>query len=174
MGFRKNAGKYLENWIDHANQQYAMKGLAIVNKIPTPWIVQRKYSPFKKTYEIASAFPEKKSTVDFGGTSQNFSIWFDVKVTKHKTSFPLINIHKHQMEYLEAVQKQGGKAFFLIHSEFHQKTWLMWIKQLLDFIETEKRKSIPFGWFEANCSEVKSRNGIVLDYLTEALKQGEG
>jgi|SRR3954471_8276920 recombination protein U len=172
--FKKNAGKYLENWIDWANQQYLDRGLAVVTKIPTPWIVQRKYSPYTKTYEIARAFPEKKSTVDFGGTSQTYSIWFDAKVTKNKTSFPLVNIHQHQIEYLKMVQAQGGKAFFLIHAELKQKTWLLWIEQLLEFIRIAKRKSIPFEWLDQNCAEIRSRNGIVLDYLSEVLKQKEG
>jgi len=172
--FKKNAGKFLEDWIDFANKQYYDRGLAVVNKIPTPWVVQRKYHPYRKTYEIANAFPEKKSTVDFGGTSQTHSIWFDAKVTKQKTSFPLKNIHQHQIEYLEKVQAQGGKAFFLIHSELRQRTWLVWIGQLLEFIKTETRKSIPFDWLDQQCAVVKSKNGIVLDYLSEALKQREG
>lgn len=169
-----NRGKYFEDWIDWANQQYLERGLAVVTKIPTPWKVIRKYSPYKKTYEIAHAFPEKKSTVDFGGTSRTKSIWFDAKVTKLKTSFPLSNIHKHQMEYLKQVQEQGGKAFFLIHSELLTKTWLLWNEQLLNFIDQETRKSIPFTWMDENCSLVKSSNGIVLDYLTEVFKQREG
>jgi recombination protein U len=172
--FKKNAGKYFEDWIDFANQQYKSKGLAVINKIPTPWVVQRKYSPYKKTYEIATAFPEKKSTVDFGGTSQNLSIWFDAKVTKNKTSFPLVNIHKHQIEYLESVREQGGKAFFLIHSEALERTWLIWITQLLDFIKAETRKSIPFQWLDTHCSQVKSRNGIVLDYLSVIFSREKG
>lgn len=172
--FKKNAGKYFEDWIDHANLQYLQRGRAVVNKIPTPWKVQRKYSPFKKTYEIANAFPEKKSTVDFGGTSQKYSIWFDAKVTKSKTAFPIANIHAHQIEYLKSVHNQGGKAFFLIHAETLGKTWLIWISQLIEFMATEKRKSIPFAWFNENCSIIKSQNGIVLDYLSEALGQREG
>jgi recombination protein U len=171
---QKNRGKYFEDWIDWANQQYLDRGLAVVTKIPTPWKVIRKYSPYKKTYEIAYAFAEKKSTVDFGGTSRSHSIWFDAKVTKNTRSFPLANIHKHQIEYLKQVHAQGGKAFFLIHAEDSKKTWLLWNDQLLDFMANNKRKSIPFTWMDENCAVVKSNNGIVLDYLSEALKQREG
>jgi recombination protein U len=172
--FKKNAGKYFEDWIDWANKQYLDRGLAVVNKIPTPWKVQRKYSPYKKTYEIANAFPEAKSTVDFGGTANSCSIWFDAKVTKNKTSFPLVNIHKHQIDYLKNVHNQGGKAFLLIHSEHLKSTWLLWIDQLLNFMEHETRKSIPFTWFNDNCSLIKSKNGIVLHYLEEALHREKG
>src|SRR6476620_7946381 len=111
-----NRGQYLEEWIEQTNQVYNNKNMAIITKIPTPWKVQRSRSPYTKQYQINSAFPEKKSTVDFGGTASNQSIWFDVKATTNKTSFPLVNIHKHQIEYLEKVARQGGKAFILIHS----------------------------------------------------------
>mgnify|MGYP003574934701 CR=1 FL=1 len=174
MTFKKNAGKYFEEWIDWANQQYMDRGQAVVTKIPTPWKVIRKYSPYKKTYEIATAFPEKKSTVDFGGTASAQSLWFDAKVTKDEKRFPLQNIHKHQIEYLKQVHQQGGKAFFLIHSEHFKCTWLLWNSQLMEFMETTKRKSIPFSWLDENCAIVKSSNGIVLDYLPEVLKQREG
>jgi recombination protein U len=168
---RANRGKYFEDWVDMSNAHYNAKGMAVITKIPTPWKVQRKYSPFKKTYEIANAFPEKKSTVDFGGTAAKMSIWFDVKVTTNKTSFPLANIHKHQIDYLRSVHEQGGKAFLMIHSEVHKRTWLIWIDVLIDFMETNTRKSILFSWMDTHCSEVKSNNGIILDYLPLILQK---
>ena len=168
-----NRGQYLEDWIEQTNQVYNVKGLAIITKIPTPWKIQRNYSPFTKQYQISGAFPEKKSTVDFGGTASNQSIWFDVKATTNKTSFPLVNIHKHQIDYLEKVAKQGGKAFILIHSRESKKTWILWIDQLFKFMTENKRKSIPFEWFETNCSEVKQGHGVMLDYLPIILRRNE-
>lgn len=168
-----NRGVRLEELIEQANQVYLRKDKAVITKIPTPWKVQRKYSPYSKTYQIANAFPEKKSTVDFGGTANFHSIWFDVKSTKNKTSFPLKNIHKHQIDYLERVAKQGGKAFFLIHSEHHKKTWVLWIDQFFQFIGEFDRKSIPFEWLETNCEKVPKGLGIALDYLPVVLKRKE-
>ena len=168
-----NRGQYLEEWIEQANRIYLIKNKAVISKIPTPWKVQRKYSPYTKSYQIYNAFPEAKSTVDFGGTACFQSIWFDVKSTKNKTSFPLANISKHQIEYLKKVAIQGGKAFFLIHSELSKKTWLLWIDQLFNFTGESKRKSIPFEWFETNCDQVPKGHGIVLDYLPLVLKRKE-
>jgi recombination protein U len=144
----------------------------VITKIPTPWKVQRKFSPYEKSYNIAYAFPEKKSTVDFGGTAKGKSIWFDVKVTTQKLSFPLKNIHAHQIEYLKKVNSQGGKAFFLIHSEILERSWLLWIDKLVFFLE--KAESIPFEWLDANCSRIESSPGIMIDYLSEVLSQSEG
>ena len=152
-----------------ANAIYHVRKMAVITKIPTPWKVQRKYSPYNKTYEIAYAFAEKKSTVDFGGTARTKSIWFDAKVTKQKCSFPLKNIHEHQIEYLKSVNEQGGKAFFLMHSEVLNRTWLLWISDLLAFMQTYKRKSIPFDWLDEYCPIVEQRNGC-LDYLPIALE----
>lgn len=166
----KNSGKYFEDWIEAANRQYEAKGKAIITKIATPWQVQRKFNPYRSTYEIANAFPLKKSTVDFGGTASSRSIWFDAKKTKVENNFPFKNIHKHQIEYLEKVHDQGGKAFFLIYSEHLNRVWLLWIDQLLYFMKTNKRKSIPFTWFDENCAVIKANNGIILDYLPEVLK----
>jgi recombination protein U len=168
-----NRGQYLEEWIEQANRIYLTKNKAVITKIPTPWKVQRKYSPFTKTYQIFKAFPEAKSTVDFGGTASFQSIWFDVKSTKNKTNFPLSNIHKHQIEYLKNVAKQGGKAFFLIHSETLGTTWILWIDQLFKFTGETQRKSIPFEWFETNCDKVPKGKGIILDYLPLVLKRNE-
>lgn len=170
----KNKGKFFEDWITQSNKVYNARGLAVINKIPTPWQVARKYSPMNKTYNIATAYPLEKSTVDFGGTAASKSIWFEAKTCRNKTSFPLINIHKHQMDYLESVHKQGGEAFFLIFSVHEMKTWLLWINQLLEFIATEKRKSIPYTWFDANCAVIKQNNGVMLDYLPEVLKPSKG
>ena len=174
MGTTANRGMYLEEWIEQANQCYNARKEAVITKIPTPWKVQRNYKPYTKQYEITHAFPEKKSTVDFGGTAANRSIWFDVKATKLLTNFPLRNIHEHQREYLRQVHEQGGKAFILIHSEHLKKTWLLWIQDLFDFISSETRKSLTFEWLQANCEEVKSSRGIILDYLPIALKQEDG
>jgi recombination protein U len=37
-----NRGKSLEDLINYANQQYLVKGVALVQKIPTPWTVIRR------------------------------------------------------------------------------------------------------------------------------------
>jgi recombination protein U len=174
MNRYSNRGLFLEEMVEQANAYYNEKNMAVIHKIPTPWKVQRKFSPYTKQYQISSAFPEKKATVDFGGTASNQSIWFDVKACKNKLSFPLQNIHKHQRDYLEKVNHQGGKAFLLIHSEVENKTWLLWIQDLLDFIEAGTRKSLTFQWLDENCEVVKSNYGIMLDYLPIVLKQKEG
>jgi recombination protein U len=168
-----NRGQHLENMVEQTNSAYMRKGLAIISKIPTPWKILRTYNPYTKQYKINNAFPEKKSTVDFGGTASNQSVWFDVKSTQNKTRYPLGNIYGHQREYLLNVAKQGGKAFILIHSTVLEKTWLLWIDQLIKAITEEDAKSLSFEWLNKHCEVVKSQNGILLDYLPLVLKRKE-
>lgn len=171
MSRHANRGKYLEEWVEQANQVYNHKGLAVITKIPTPWVVQRKrQAPYTNQYQISGAFPQK-STVDFGGTASNLSIWFDVKATTNKTSFPLGNIHKHQIEYLQQVAEQGGKAFILVHSQVKKKTWLLWVDQLITFMAEFARKSIPFDWLDINCETIMQGNGVIIDYLPSVLRR---
>ena len=168
-----NRGKYLEEWVEQANQVYNHKGLAVITKIPTPWTVQRKKNvPYTRQYQISGAFPQK-STVDFGGTASSQSIWFDVKATTNKTSFPLNNIHKHQIEYLQKVAEQGGKAFIIIHAQEPKKTWILWVDQLIKFMAEFARKSIPFNWLDANCESVEQGHGVILDYLPSVLGRSD-
>lgn len=168
-----NRGKYLEEWVEQANQVYNHKGLAVITKIPTPWTVQRKKnSPYTKQYKISGAFPQK-STVDFGGTASNLSIWFDVKATASSTSFNLANIHKHQIEYLRKVAEQGGKAFILVHARELARTWVLWVDQLIKFMSQFDRKSIPFDWLDANCETVEKGSGVIIDYLPVVLGRSD-
>lgn len=165
----EQSGMEFEEMIERSNLAYDVRGKGIIQKIHTPWKVKRGYNSRTKKQEIYSAFPDK-STVDFGGTAQGKAVWFDAKRTENKKSFPLANVKAHQIDYLVKVYNQGGKAFLLVYSAERDKTWLLWIYQLIDFMNDEQRKSIPFEWFDLNCKTVKSQNGIMLDYLEIVLE----
>lgn len=168
--FENNQGQEFESLIEWANMQYYERGQAVIQKIATPWKVERHFDMVTNTNKVVSAYPEKKSTVDFGGTALGYSIWFDAKVTKNKTNFPIKNIKEHQIEYLKRVHEQGGKAFLLIYSQVLNVTWLLWIKDLLAFMQDSERKSLPFDWLNETCPKIGSKDGVVLDYLTEVLR----
>jgi recombination protein U len=159
--FENNQGEEFEQIVIWANMQYYERREAVIQKIPTPWTVLREGKSIK------SAFPTQKSTVDFGGTARGKSIWFDAKVSKNNTSFPLGNFKDHQHEFLERVAEQGGLAFYLIYSQPHNKTWLLWYKDFHQWRQTTDRKSIPFAWLDENCKLVHPSKDIALDYLSE-------
>lgn len=158
-------GMALENLIEYSNQVYKNKGMALINKVPTPWNVH--YN--KRTGKVIRAFPQQKGTVDFVGISHGRAIAFDAKNTKERTRFPLSNVEQHQVDYLLNHQDQGGISFFIICFEKHNEVYYMPINKFIGWWEGQfkgGRKSIPYDWFVLNVDKIYSRNGVPLDFLT--------
>lgn len=104
-------GSTLEDMINHTNELYREKKLALIQKIPTP------ITPItidKATRHITLAYFDQKSTVDYIGTVQGIPVCFDAKECAVST-FPLQNIHEHQIRFMEEFEEQGGIAFIVLH-----------------------------------------------------------
>lgn len=110
MKLRGLRGSVLEDMINRTIADYRVKNLALIQKIPTP-IVPTKMD---KEGHITLAYFDKKSTVDYIGVVQEIPVCFDAKECKADT-FLLSNIHKHQYEFMEDFEKQGGISFILIY-----------------------------------------------------------
>lgn len=102
-------GSLLEDMINRTIEEYRLKKLALIQKIPTP-IVPTKMD---KDGHITLAYFDKKSTVDYIGVVQEIPICFDAKECQTDT-FPIANVHKHQVEYMKDFEGQGGVSFLLI------------------------------------------------------------
>ena len=103
-------GSTLEEFINRTNEKYLENGLALIQKIPTP------ITPInidKTSHHITLAYFEQKSTVDYIGAVQGIPVCFDAKECATDT-FPLQNIHEHQIRFMEDFEKQGGVAFLII------------------------------------------------------------
>ena len=103
-------GSTLEDLVNRTNEQYAEKKLALLQKIPTPITPVRMD---KENRHITLAYFEQRSTVDYIVAVQGIPVCFDAKECCVDT-FPLSNIHSHQVSFMEAFEQQGGIAFFLI------------------------------------------------------------
>lgn len=157
-----NRGRALEELIMAANAQYLSKGIAVVQKVPTPWQVIRQ-GP-----RIVSAFPERKSTVDFVGITCGRAIAFDAKSTLTKTRFPLDNIEPHQFEFLRSWDRHGGIAFVLMEFAAREEFYVAAFGQLREWWEERERggrKSVPYDVVREECRRVTAGRGVVLDYL---------
>lgn len=162
-----NKGIMFEEEIKLANKAYKLKKIALIQKISTPWKVIR------QGQKIISAFPEGQSTLDFRGTVRNgISISFDCKETQETKGLLLKNIEPHQIEYIKNALEVGEISFILCYIKPLNKRFYidgLTITQFWDRWQSNKGKRgynfIPKEFME----EVKSRNGIVLDYL-KALK----
>ena len=104
-------GSTLEELVNRTNEQYREKGLALIQKVPTP------ITPIKIDKEhrhITLAYFEQKSTVDYIGAVQGIPVCFDAKECKTDT-FPLANVHQHQIQFMADFERQKGIAFLLLY-----------------------------------------------------------
>ena len=99
-------GSTLEDLLNRTNEKYAHNGLALIQKIPTP------ITPInidKETRHITLAYFEQKSTVDYIGAVQGIPVCFDAKECNTDT-FPLANVHPHQVAFMEQFEKQENSV----------------------------------------------------------------
>ena len=124
-------GSAFESLINSTNEYYRGKGLALVQKIPTP-ITPLKFDSSKKL--IVEAYFEKDSTVDYIGVVQEVPVCFDAKECKTDT-FSLQNIHEHQFQFMKDFEAQGGVAFVLILFTERNDMYYMRFSELKTYIE---------------------------------------
>ena len=93
--------------INYTNTRYEEMGLALIQKIPTPITPVR---IDKERRHITLAYFEKISTVDYIGAVQGIPVCFDAKECAADT-FPLQNVHEHQISFMEKYEKQQGISF---------------------------------------------------------------
>jgi recombination protein U len=133
-------GSTLEELVNRTNEQYREKGLALIQKIPTPITPVR---IDKENRHITLAYFEQQSTVDYIGAVQGIPVCFDAKECSAE-SFPLANIHPHQVEFMKEFEEQKGVAFFLIFYSHLDLLYYLPLRQLLTFwkrMEEGGRKS---------------------------------
>ena len=117
--------------------------LALIQKIPTP------ITPItidKETRHITLAYFDQKSTVDYIGAVQGIPVCFDAKEC-HTDTFPLANIHEHQVEFMKRFEAQDGIAFILISYSHRDEFYYLRFCDLLTFWERAKeggRKSFRY------------------------------
>ena len=105
-------GMDLENLINEANKYYLDNDIAVIYKKPTP--VEIKKVSYKGKTEYIEGVLREKSTLDYTGVYKGYYLDFDAKSSKSKTSFPLANIHKHQLLHIDRVLKHKGISFLII------------------------------------------------------------
>ena len=160
--FYGNRGMTLEEDINLTNEYYKETNIALIYKKPIPIKVLKVNST--KT-RIQDAFYEKKSTLDYSGIYKEKYIEFDAKETNSKTSFPLSNIHEHQLEHMKNILFYKGITFLIIRFNLLNKTYILHGEQLINFINKENRKSIPLSFFQENCHAIELKYRPRLDYL---------
>jgi len=133
-------GKELEKRINKVNLTYRKGHLAVIYNLPLP-------------IQITALGPVPISTpTDYIGSvaPNGKAVAFDAKETQNPKSFPLKNIHDHQLNFLTYFEQTGAKSGFLIWFKQVDKDIAFWTPATFvgDFIETKTRKSIPYSKFK--------------------------
>lgn len=159
-------GSSFEELINLTNLKYREHGIGLIQKIPTP------IKPVEldtENHNIKKAYFEERSTVDYIGVVQGYSVCFDAKETNLER-FPLRNIHQHQIDFMNDFQKQEGIAFLIIRFSQYDKVYFVPFSFILDKIESAKqggKKSIAYADI-ADLYEIVNKDGYILHYI-EAL-----
>ncbi|RCW64946.1 Holliday junction resolvase RecU [Saliterribacillus persicus] len=163
-----NRGMTLEQDINDTNEFYLISNRAVIHKKPTPvQIVQVDY-PKRSAAVIKEAYFKQASTTDYNGVYRNRYIDFEAKETKNKLSFPLNNIHEHQINHMKQVAEHGGIAFLIVRFTAHQKTFYFPSIKLFEFCDDRDkggRKSIPLKAFEESGYLIPMKYQARVDYL---------
>lgn len=158
----KNRGMDLESDLNLSNDYYIETDKALIYKKPTPiGIANVSYSPEGKIIE--KAFFKEQSTLDYNGLYRGKYIEFEAKVTKNKTSFPLQNIHEHQIKHIRSVLKHQGIVFLII--KINELVYLLKGDDFITYIDTTNRKSISFDFIKNTGYLIKYGFNPTLDYL---------
>lgn len=156
-------GSTLEEMINLTNEKYRTNGLALIQKVPTP-ITPIKID--KKTRHITLAYFEQKSTVDYIGAVQGIPVCFDAKECATET-FPLQNIHEHQIQFMKEFEQQKGIAFLLIYFSRKDVYYYLPFEELLKYWKRAKeggRKSFRLEELDPHY-QISTHNGVFLHYL---------
>lgn len=162
-------GSMLEEVINMTNEKYRELGLALIQKIPTPI---KPINIEKETRHITLAYFDQKSTVDYIGTVQGIPVCFDAKECATDT-FPLQNVHAHQVAFMKDFEAQGGVAFLLLYYGNRDEYYYMPFSSLLRFwerMESGGRKSFRLEEITDCFPVYPGKNGVFLHYL-EGLKK---
>jgi len=156
-------GSALEEAINRTNEKYREKGLALIQKVPTP------ITPItidKENRHITLAYFDQKSTVDYIGVVQGIPICFDAKECATDT-FTLQNIHEHQVLFMQDFELQNGISFLIIHYKAKDLYYYLSYKQLYFFWNRAKnggRKSFRFEELDDQYV-IASKSGAYVPYL---------
>ncbi len=161
-------GSTLEDLINVSNDIYREKKLALVQKIPTP-ITPVKFD--KNSATITQAFFEKDSTVDYIGVCQGIPICFDAKECA-KDTFPLANIHEHQVNFMREFEEHDGVAFLILMFTERNDFYYLRFRELLTYLGRVKEGHAKnFKYTELDDEYfIKGASGIPVHYL-EGLKK---
>ncbi len=160
-----NRGMTLEKDLNETNNYYLVNDIAVIYKKPTPIEVNKVDYKSRKDAVITKALYKIPSTTDYNGIYKGYYIDFEAKETTSTTSFPLSNIHKHQIEHMKRIVNHGGISFVIVSFSRLNQVYLLETKKIIKYMNETDKKSIPIQYFKENGYHVKYGFNPRIDYL---------
>lgn len=162
-----NRGMNLEKMINQTNEFYLDNNIAVIHKKPIPIQIVNVDYKRRSAAKIIEAYYKLPSTTDYNGIYKGKYIDFEAKETKSKTSFPLKNIHEHQIIHLEKCLKHGGISFIIIYFSKIDRIFFLDSKYVSLYYKRslKGRKSISLEEIEDNGIEIIQGYRKPIDYL---------
>lgn len=156
-------GSTLEDLINLSNEKYLQSSLALIQKIPTPI---KPITIDQQTRHITLAYFDQKSTVDYIGVVQGIPVCFDAKESAADT-YPLQNIHQHQIQFMSDFEKQQGIAFIIIYFSNRDEFYYVPFCDIIRFWDRGQnggRKSFTYDEIDKTY-QIHASRGIMVHYL---------
>lgn len=156
-------GSVLEEMINLTIEKYRENGIALIQKIPTPI---KPINIDKSSRQITLAYFEKKSTVDYIGVVQGIPICFDAKECNVDT-FPIANIHEHQIEFMKNFEEQNGISFIVLYYTHKNEMYYIPFVDIYDFyIRAQNGGRKSFTYDEVNKNYIiHDKSGVPVHFL---------
>lgn len=157
-------GSALEDLINRSNESYREKKLALIQKVPTPITP---ISIDKESRHITLAYFEQKSTVDYIGAVQGVPVCFDAKECRADT-FPLHNLHPHQVAFMREFEEQGGVSFIILSFTARDEVYYLPFDTVSRFwarMEEGGRKSFTYEEVDKSW-RIESHRDVFIHYIT--------
>ena len=165
---RANMGMALEQMINDSNEYYLVNDIAVIHKKPTPVQIVKVDYPMRSKAVITEAYYKIPSTTDYNGIYKGKYIDFEAKENHNKTSFPLKNIHPHQIEHLRKIIEHGGIGFIIVAWNLYNEYYLLPFEVAYEYWNSaldDGRKSIPYDVFKKRAFLIEESYIPRLKYL---------
>lgn len=159
-------GMTLEDDLNKTNRYYLDLDRANVHKKPTPITITTVSYPSRNKAKITEAYFKVPSTTDYNGVYRAKALDFEAKETKSRTAFALAYLHEHQINHMRNVLRHGALTFMIIRFSDLNETFFLPAGEMLAYIETSMRRSIPIAWIREHGMIIPWRLTPPIDYLS--------
>ncbi|WP_067725513.1 Holliday junction resolvase RecU [Oceanobacillus damuensis] len=164
-----NRGMTLEEDINITNKFYLDTNKAVIHKKPTPVQIVKVHYPQRSAAVITEAYFKQASTTDYNGLYRGKYVDFEAKETKNKTTFPLANIHQHQISHMKSIIEHGGLCFMIIRFAAYDENYFLEAEKLFTFWNDKSeggKKSISYETLKQESQVIPFTYQTRVDYLS--------